>query len=139
MSRSIVLQGRHLEPDDIEFISRMIADNPDWRRTRLSREICQLWNWRTDKGLLKDMACRSMLRKLEQRKLITLAVAWRKGNQARIIPSIVHSCDPIHCELKDLQPIHILMVPGRGDMVQVKDMYIYPLTEDFRQQLCNRV
>jgi len=50
MSSSIVLQGRHLVPDDIEFIRRMIADHPDWRRTRLSREICQLWNWRTDKG-----------------------------------------------------------------------------------------
>ena len=116
MSSSIVLQGRHLAPDDIEFIRRMIADHPDWRRTRLSQEICQLWNWRTDRGLLKDMACRSMLRKLDERKLITLPAACRKGNQARIIPSIDHSCDPIHCELTDLQPVHIRMVPGRGDM-----------------------
>jgi hypothetical protein len=115
MSRSLAIQGRQLLPDDLELIGRLIADNPDWHRTRLSRELCQLWNWRTDKGLLKDMACRSMLRKLEQRKLVSLPGVWRNSNRARIIAHIAHSCDPVHSELADLRPIQILMIPTRGD------------------------
>lgn len=115
MSRILVIQGRQLLSDDIELISRLITDNPDWHRTRLSRELCRLWNWRTDKDLLKDMACRSMLRKLEQRKLVTLPAARHNGNRARVIPYIAHSCDPIHCELAELRPIQILMIPASGD------------------------
>lgn len=115
MSRILVIQGCQLLSDDIELISRLITDNPDWHRTRLSRELCRLWNWRTDKDLLKDMACRSMLRKLEQRKLVTLPAARHNGNRARVIPYIAHSCDPIHCELAELRPIQILMIPASGD------------------------
>ena len=120
MSRNLVIQGRQLLSDDIELVSRLIADNSDWHRSRLSQELCRLWNWRTDKGLLKDMACRSMLRKLEQRQLVTLPAARHNGNRARIIPFIAHSFDPIHCELADLKPIRILMIPARG---QTDDLF----------------
>jgi hypothetical protein len=116
MSSNLVIQGRQLLPDDLNLISRLIIDNPDWHRTRLSQELCRLWNWRTDKGLLKDMACRSMLRKLEQRQFLTLPVARNNHNRARIIPFIAHSCDPIHCELSELSPIQIQMIPARGDI-----------------------
>jgi hypothetical protein len=115
MSRILVIQGRQLLSNDMELISRLITDNPDWHRTWLSRELCRLWDWRTDKGLLKDMACRSMLRKLEQRKLVTLPAARHNGNRARVIPYIAHSSDSIHCELAELRPIQILMIPARGD------------------------
>lgn len=40
--------------------------------TRLSWELCVIWNWRNDSGRIKDMAARTLLLKLEQRKLITL-------------------------------------------------------------------
>jgi hypothetical protein len=116
MSSNLVIQGRQLLPDDLKLINRLIIDNPDWHRTRLSQELCRLWNWRTDKGLLKDMACRSMLRKLEQRQFLTLPVARSNHNRARIIPFIAHSCDPIHCELSELSPIQIQMIPARGDI-----------------------
>lgn len=116
MSRNLVIQGRQLLPNDLKLISRLIIDNPDWHRTRLSQELCRLWNWRTDKGLLKDMACRSMLRKLEQRQFLTLPVARNNHNRARIIPFIAHSCDPVHCELSELSPIQIQMIPSRGDI-----------------------
>lgn len=74
-----------------------------------------MWNWRTDKGLLKDMACRSMLRKLEQRRLIELPAARVIGNRARRIREMAHASDPIICGLEQLQPIEIEMVAGRGE------------------------
>lgn len=111
----MAIQGRQLVADDIKLIQRLMADNPDWHRTRLSKELCRLWNWRTDKGLLKDMACRSMLRKLEQRQLIVLPVARTSGNRARRIKDIPHSCNPIESSLHNLYPIQIVIIPGRGD------------------------
>ena len=111
----MTIQGRQLLARDIELIRRLMAEHPDWHRSRLSIELCRMWNWRTDKGRLKDMACRSMLRKLEQRQFIVLPAAQRSGNRARRIRDIAHSCDPIEFALENLHPIEIVMVAGRGD------------------------
>ena len=115
MSESMTIQGRELFSEDIELIRRLMADNPDWHRTRLSIELCQMWNWRTDKGQLKDIACRSMLRKLDQRQFIVLPPPLRPGNHSRQIPDIPHYCDPIEGVLDDLRPIEIVMVSRRSE------------------------
>jgi hypothetical protein len=38
MSESMTIQGRKLFTEDIELIRRMMADNPNWHRSRLSIE-----------------------------------------------------------------------------------------------------
>ena len=45
------------------MIKSLIITNPSWHRTRLSKEICELWNSKRPNGSLKDMACRTMLLK----------------------------------------------------------------------------
>ena len=112
---SMILQGRQLSDTDIESIRRLMVDHSDWNRTRLSIEICQLWNWRTDKGVLKDMACRSMLRKLEQRHLIVLPPPQNAHNRCRRIRNFAHSTEPIESSINNLRPIQIVMIEGRGD------------------------
>lgn len=114
MSGNLTVQGRQLSADDIGLIWRLMAEHPEWNRSRLSMELCRMWDWRTDKGLLKDMACRSMLRKLEQRQLIVLPAPQTSGNIARRIRDIAHCRDPIEAPLKKLCPIEIAMVSGRG-------------------------
>jgi hypothetical protein len=109
----MTIQGRQLAGSDIDLIRRLMAQNPDWHRTRLSRELCQFWDWRTDKGLLKDMACRSMLRKLEQRKLIVLPPAHNCGHRPRRIKDILHNLDPIQEPISSLKPIELVMVQPR--------------------------
>ena len=42
----MVIQGREITDDDIESVRQLIKDNPSWKRTRLSKELCDLWNWR---------------------------------------------------------------------------------------------
>jgi len=111
----MTIQGRQLKHDDIDLILRLLAENPDWHRTRLSKELCRLWDWRTDKGLLKDMACRSLLRKLEQRQFIVLPPALSSGNRPRRIKDIPHSRDLIAVPIGSLKPIEVVMIPGRGD------------------------
>ncbi len=72
MSEAVVVQGRHLQPDDIDRIRRLISSNPDWSRWRLSRALCVEWDWRNGTGQIKDMAARTMLLKLEALGLIHL-------------------------------------------------------------------
>ncbi len=72
MNKELVIQARKLVSKDIQFIKKLISDNPDWHRTRISKEICKIWNWYTPYGQMKDMACRSMLYKLEKSGYITL-------------------------------------------------------------------
>jgi hypothetical protein len=115
MRKSMTIQGRQLFASDIELIRRLMDEHPDWHRSRLSIELCRMWEWRTDKGLLKDMACRSMLRKLEQRQLIMLPPALRSGNRARRIRDIAHSCDPIQSSLSRLRPLEMIMITSRGE------------------------
>lgn len=116
---SMILQGRQVCDDDIELIRRLMAENPDWGRSRLSIELCRLWDWRTDKGVLKDMACRSMLRKLEQRRLIVLPAPRMAGPPARKIRDIAHCRDPIEADLQSLHPIRVEPVIGCGPADQL--------------------
>ena len=112
---SMTIQGRQLSEADVEMIRRLMAEHSDWNRTRLSVEICRLWNWRTDKGVLKDMACRSMLRKLEQRQLIVLPPAKNSHNRCRRIRDIAHSTKPIESSINELRPIQLIVIESSGN------------------------
>ncbi|MFA5385367.1 MAG: hypothetical protein WC364_12050 [Eubacteriales bacterium] len=41
----------------VQTVRQLISDNPSWNRSRLSRELCRFWNWRSPTGQIKDMAC----------------------------------------------------------------------------------
>lgn len=109
MKKTTVIQGRKTTNSDIELIQNLITDHPDWNRTRLSKELCRLWDWRNLIGQIKDMACRSFLLKLEQRGQITLPVRQRPGSGAfrKKITEVGHQNDPIICELKNIAPVTV--------------------------------
>ena len=104
-----ILQGRAISFKDIDCIRRLIAENPLLRRTRLSQEICRLWNWKNSQGQIKDMACRTLLLKLEKKGLVALPPrAWAQRprlNKPKIYQP--HSKEPIDSDLRCLQPIKI--------------------------------
>jgi len=83
LNEPILVQTRSLSPADIEFIQNLIDGNPNWNRTRLSKELCRTWDWKTPRGQWKDMACREMLRKLEAKGLLRLPPLARIGRQRR--------------------------------------------------------
>jgi len=109
MEQSVTIQGRHLTPDDVTQIRGLIVEHPDWHRTRLSKELCQLWNWRSAKGDLKDMSCRSLLLKLYHQGHISLPPQKRVPPHLipRQLPDMLHNTDPIFADLADLFPITI--------------------------------
>ncbi|MDP2720209.1 MAG: DUF4338 domain-containing protein [Dehalococcoidia bacterium] len=113
----MTVQGRGITQDDIELVQRLIEANPSQNRTRLSRELCVLWNWRAANGQVKDMACRTLLLKLEQRGHITLPArqspsGW--GCRKLSIPCVPHKTEPIACALSALAPVYVELVEDPG-------------------------
>lgn len=107
----MIVQGREVTDQDVEFIKQLIENNPSWHRTRLSKEICVIWNWCTTNGQIKDMACRTYLRKLEQRGYITLPKSRQSCVRKRkAISNVPHKTDDIICCLNDLKPLRIEIV-----------------------------
>jgi len=113
MEQGMQLQGRTLSADDIVFIRQLISEHSSWHRTRLSQELCRSWHWTNDKGDLKDMAARTLLRKLDAQGVITLPPPVRSANNAfRHRADILIPVDqaPIADRLAELKPIRIAPV-----------------------------
>jgi hypothetical protein len=171
METEQVIQGRRLGPEELALVRHWLATEPGWNRTRLSRELCCRWNWRNEAGRLKDMACRTLLLKLERRGQICLPV--RQGPSPNALRNrkqveVAHDQSPMTGDLNTVRPLqievletfvdrdrfrgtcyraagwhHVGATTGRsrndGDntlIVPVKDIYLLPLTTDFRRRLC---
>ena len=52
---------RILRNKDLIDIRKLIQEHPDASRRRLSALLCELWDWRQENGILKDMVCRSLM------------------------------------------------------------------------------
>lgn len=108
MEWPLKIQGRWLSEADVAEIRRLLRENSDWNRSRLSVELCRRWSWRRPDGQLKDMACREMLRKLEKRSLIVLPPRQNSGpGRTRNIPPVEVDRSPIRCRLHDLKPVAV--------------------------------
>lgn len=110
MDRELFIQGRAIRPEDVALIRDWLEVHPNSNRTRLSRELCASWNWRNGAGRLKDMACRSLLLKLEARGQIrlpprrTASVNALRNRQA--LP-LEHTPEAIKGPLQRLQPVRV--------------------------------
>jgi hypothetical protein len=112
MEQERIVQGRRVTECDIDTIRNLIANNPEWHRTRISRELCELWGWRNDAGAIKDMAARSLLRKLAEMGLIELPAPIRSSNNQRKFRNTGEkpTYEPIEAKLSELQPIRVVEV-----------------------------
>lgn len=105
-----IIQGRSIGPAELAQVRQLLADHPDWSRRRLSEHLARLWDWRNPAGQLKDMAARTLMLKLEQRRWIQLP-ARRKipNNRMRskqiILPPAIESSESIAGSLSDLLPL----------------------------------
>ena len=79
MAGVMVVQGRELSAEDIGQLEGLLAEQPDWGRTRLSEELCRRWDWRNAQGRPKDMAARTLLLKLERSGHIQLPARLRSS------------------------------------------------------------
>ena len=108
MSIEAIIQGRLIRAEDLAQIQAWLAQHPSWHRTRLSRELCGLWGWRNAAGRLKDMACRTLLLKLQARGLIELPPRQRasvNGQRNRRRAEVPHEVGPWPVEWETVQPL----------------------------------
>jgi len=127
MKETQLIQGRLISPEDIAQIRALMIENPKWHRTRLSIEICRLWNWIDATGRRKDMACRTLLLKQDQtpamgialhhkRRRCSKAVHARSNEPARYRchSKVIRATDPeLAVQLVgDAYPTRLRMAPG---------------------------
>ena len=101
---------------EIAFINDLIAKNPSWHRTKLSQELCLLWNWCDHNGKPKDISCRDLLRNLDAKGQICLPksqmVTRRPGSRDRVQLQL-HDTSPITSGIKAVLPLRIEIVQPR--------------------------
>lgn len=113
MDQPLVIQGREIRPADVGLIRDWLQAHPGSNRTRLSRELCQAWDWRNGAGRLKDMAARSLLLKLEARGQIQLPprrTASVNGLRNRQALPVEHEPEAIEGPLRSFEPIDLQLV-----------------------------
>lgn len=109
MDWPLKIQGRFLTKTELNQIRILLLDNHSWNRSRLSRELCGLWNWQRPDGQLKDMACRELLRKLEIRGLIKLPPRQCPGpGRLPIIETVKVDRQSVSCAFSDIEPVKVI-------------------------------
>ena len=107
-------RGRVVGSSDILYIREMIAAYPHASRRRLSKKLCEAWQWRQANGALSDMVCRGLLLILERAGEITLPpVKYVRHNPLaqRARPgALLIDATPIEGELRDLGPLEFQLV-----------------------------
>jgi hypothetical protein len=150
MEQNMVIQGRNITAIEIELICNLMAEHADWGRTRLSEELCTLWDWRNAKGRIKDMAARTLLLKLERRGLIKLPPSQRPSSnhlRNRGVAIVDHASEPIRGTLSDLRPLSVNIVAPRSEELRLFNcllaQYHYlghrnTVGENLRYMLCDQ-
>src|ERR1700689_3232403 len=54
-------RSRNITGEEILFIRQLISDHPELSRWKLSRALCEAWQWKQANGALRDMVCRGLL------------------------------------------------------------------------------
>jgi hypothetical protein len=104
-----------ITPVEIELIQKLISSNPTWSRTRLSIELCRIWDWRHLDGHPKEISCRDLLRRLDAKGLIVLPPCKQqpvfKPGHKNHIQLMLHDATEISGDIRDILPIRIEIVP----------------------------
>ena len=72
MELNFKYRGKIASVEDVEFIQKLIDENPSDSRRVLSAKLCEAWNWRQANGALKDMVCRGFMLELHRAGYIRL-------------------------------------------------------------------
>jgi len=121
MQLPTMLQGRPFGPEQLAQVQMLLAQNGDWSRYRLSRELARLWDWRTAQGQLKDMAARTLLLKLAAQGWIELPPKRRasptRSGRPPVGARVAEPAGPpasVQAPLKELLPLRCHEVSQAG-------------------------
>src|ERR1017187_5616001 len=107
------VQGRWLGAQEILALRQWIEQRPEWSRKRLAKGLCEQWDWRDDRGRLKDFAARSLLLKLEAASQIKLPpLQENKRRDPRKVAVLPHweEPGPRSMTLSQEQPLRVRVI-----------------------------
>ncbi len=114
MEPGIKYRGKVATTEDVDFINRLIKDNPDDSRWALSKKLCKAWNWVQPNGTLRDMVCRGFMLELHRAGYIQLPAKKRNPDNPlmnrRIPDSINIDKTPVSTPLKQVLPLEFCQV-----------------------------
>jgi hypothetical protein len=83
----LTYSGRPFTREHLQQVRDLIAASPNANRSAISRQVCELLDWRKADGGWKEVSCRVALLRMEADGWLTLPPARRKSNNARRTPS----------------------------------------------------
>lgn len=114
MDNEFRYRGRIYTKVQIDFINKLIAENPSDSRWALSKKLCLAWNWVQQNGALCDMVCRSFMLELHRAGHIVLPPKKRStiNNLAkRKKPALIQvDQTPLVGNLSEIGPIEFKQV-----------------------------
>jgi hypothetical protein len=110
----VIYRGRNVTGEEIAFIRQLILERPQLSRWKLSRELCEAWQWKQANGALRDMLCRGLLLRLHRAGEIELppvkrVVRNRIAERARPARVAIEE-RPFEGVLRELQPLEFAQV-----------------------------
>jgi hypothetical protein len=107
-------RGRNISGDEIAFIRQLIAHHPQLSRWKLSRQLCEAWQWKQANGALRDMVCRGLLLMLDRAGEIELPpvrreVRNRLAERERPEP-VIPDNRPVGGALHSITPLEFVQV-----------------------------
>src|SRR5271166_4074870 len=111
MAETWLYRGQEIGSEQIVFLREFIRTHPASSRWKLSRQLCEAWNWKQANGALRDMVCRGLLLMLERAGEIELPPVRRHppGKPARPEP-VIPDDRPVCGRLSELGPLTIEQV-----------------------------
>src|SRR5277367_6021744 len=107
-------RSRDITSEEILFIRKVIRDYPELSRWKLSRQLCEAWQWKQANGALRDMLCRGLLLMLDRAGEIQLPPVRRKvrnrlAERERPEPVIPNNL-PVSGPLHGITPLEFVQV-----------------------------
>ena len=118
MEQKLIFRGRPVTSQDLNLIRSLVDQYQQQGQTFISKELCRIWNWHQPNGALKDMACRELLRRLEQKGLLRLPpkkIDIDRRQKKRSLNVLPHETHSVTGRLKEFLPIELKMVRGSPD------------------------
>jgi hypothetical protein len=117
MNEAMTCQGRLLQPQDLCWLRNVVQDHPDWSRHKITKHICNHWEWHTHSGQPKTFAARSMIDKLEQQGFLDLppiCTAFRRKPRPPFPKGFIPpALNPIEKSLGRITPLSI-QIPAQN-------------------------
>ena len=110
------LCGREFSEGVIAEIGRILSADLSLSRRALSLRVCELLQWRSPNGKLKEVSCRKALLELHRRGLIGLPAAEEscfRRSSCKPPPDLLIAVPELKCTLGDLGAIRVAPVSSR--------------------------